>query len=746
MIISKIGCPWRPKLRLHTAIFGCCLVLLSLAGCQAKNSDSQQPARGDTAASAPAASAPAASALAQRAVHYVPRAFEIPVATNPGYVGYQQCVECHAERVAECVGTSHFLACRPPTADRMPAAFTSADVADRKLVLPGSPVEFEMGVEDGKYLQTATVTATNQSFRSTIDLIYGAKSISDEVYLSWHTDGVMRELPVAWIHAKDCWGAAGFNRTGGTDFARDLTVRCFECHNTWFEHVPGTLGTYRRDNLLMGVTCERCHGPAQDHVTFHREHPQAREPHAILYPGSLDRERLIEVCTQCHSNAIRHRGPALNYRPGQVLAEHYRAVAPKYNEDDHVANQITPLRESKCFQQSQMTCIACHDPHITDGAPHGMTFRESCLECHQPAACTMHEKLPAPVADKCVDCHMRKYVKINVNFDLADDAYMPPASRTDHRIAVDPVATNEVLLRWYRTQAGEENAVQASQLVEQLSSHWYQAAEQRAQQGRFTAASAAMREILRFDPESAEATSRLQGYNQQQRQFDDLLALAEQNMRTALDDQAIDLFSQVLKIRPDNATALGRLGSLYAKRADRPKAVDFYQRAIQANPDDQYGVSMMAWLELNDGNYERAAKLYEQADAIEPFNSKLNQLWGTALLKAGQVDLAVARLAVAQQSDPRNLDAIRLLVEGHLQLRNFEQAAHWAQLAAQLTEHQSLRDLMVLAECQVAQGEKLMAADVIQLALAVAAKTNPALVAEIGQWATANDVRLPPSN
>jgi len=310
----------------------------------------------------------------------------MPKSVNPGYVGYEQCAECHAARVVECEPTSHFQTCRVPTAERMPAHFTSTDAAERTFQLPDSDVIFEMSRRGEKYFQKASRVGAASGTESSIDLVYGAKSVSDEVYLSWHADESLWELPVAWVHANHSWGAAGFDRLQGGDYARQLTVRCFECHTTWFEHVPGTVNTYRRDAALLGVTCERCHGPGQSHVDFHRQHPQNTVAHEIVYPGGLGRERLIEVCTQCHSNSVNHKGPALHFRPGDKLEDHYRTVHPNASESDRVANQIVPLRQSKCFQQSEMTCITCHDPHLTDNAPHGMTFSDTCLQCHQTDA------------------------------------------------------------------------------------------------------------------------------------------------------------------------------------------------------------------------------------------------------------------------------------------------------------------------------------------------------------------------
>lgn len=653
---------------------------------------------------------------------------------NPGYVGYQACAECHAERVAECEPTAHFQTCRVPTAERMPSAFRSKDKRDRTLSLPGTDVTFEMSMRDGKFIQLAGRATNEQPFESTIDLVYGAGQESDEVYLSWHADDSMWELPVAWVYARDCWGAAGFDRVGGTNFSRHLTVRCFECHNTWFAHEPGTLSTYRRKDLLLGVTCERCHGPGQDHVAFHQVNPKETNAQHILYPGGLPRERLLEVCTQCHSNAIRHKGPALSYRPGEPLADHYRAVSPKFQEDDHVVDQVSDLKQSRCFQQSTMTCVTCHDPHLTSQASHGMTFTETCTQCHQPDACKARPDIPTSVADNCVECHMREYQKINVNFDLADDSYFPPPRRWDHHIAVNPAGTKEVLLKHYRSVAEPAAEQQANQLEQDLLAHWFKDASSRKSEGRFTAAISSIREALKISPESAEAKSQLEQLIQKQRELDDLQSRAEHAMRERDFTEAFNLFSQVTKIRPDSAIAFGRMGALKAELGDRDKAKELLKHSVSLDADEQYGLTMLAWLELNEGNFAKAAKLYERANQVLPFDGKINFLWAQSLIQMQQFDKAQQCLQTAVTSDPKNIDALRALAGLCLHLGQPAKGLDAAEDAVRLSGHADPGDLMVLAETYLALGNTKRVTQTTALAIQLAKQRAPEMVAEIEAW------------
>src|SRR5262245_13921766 len=235
------------------------------------------------------------------------------VVHNPGYLGPDSCAPCHAERVAEFRKTNHFHACRRPTDGVMPIGFEPG-----RGVLPTSrrDVRFEMTRSGNDYFQNTIRTGPDGERRSVarIGLVYGAGGL-DEVNFTWKGEQLV-ELPVAWLHPLGKWGHVPVNLNAPGDMGRDNTFRCQECHNTWFEHVPGTLDHYKPDSFIFGVTCERCHGPGREHVDFHQAHPDAVDAHAIVHPGHLDRERRMEICTQCHSNAINRKDAPFTYRPG----------------------------------------------------------------------------------------------------------------------------------------------------------------------------------------------------------------------------------------------------------------------------------------------------------------------------------------------------------------------------------------------------------------------------------------------
>ncbi len=69
-------------------------------------------------------------------------------------------------------------------------------------------------------------------------------------------------------------------------------------------------------------------------------------------------------------------------------------------------------------------------------------------------------------------------------------------------------------------------------------------------------------------------------------------------------------------------------------------SIQLLERVAELDPDDQYGLSMMGWLAFLDSDFQRAADFYRRADEIEPFSTKINQLWGASLARLGQFKLS----------------------------------------------------------------------------------------------------------
>src|ERR1019366_9927104 len=110
---------------------------------------------------------------------------------------------------------------------------------------------------------------------------------------------------------------------GSPHFDKAVIPRCLECHASYFEWMPPPVNRYRKTSLVLGVTCEKCHGPGRQHVARHRLKSSlpAGTPEAIVNPSALSRDRQIDLCGLCHSGNGTPLQPALSFLPGDVLAD-----------------------------------------------------------------------------------------------------------------------------------------------------------------------------------------------------------------------------------------------------------------------------------------------------------------------------------------------------------------------------------------------------------------------------------------
>ncbi|MCA8998416.1 MAG: hypothetical protein KDA80_15570 [Planctomycetaceae bacterium] len=353
-----------------------------------------------------------------------------------GIVGPEACSDCHAEQVLGFLQTAHALTSRAATPETV---LGPLDPPRNSLETRVDGFSFETKA-DGERAVLVTVTYPTGKHTQAMEfpLAFAVGSGNHgQSYLIWHGDQLCQS-PVSYFSEKDCWSnSPGTYKDGTADFARPATTRCLDCHNTWVAHAPGTVNRYDAEHSILGVTCVRCHGPAKDHMTYHRMFPHESHAQAIVNPGRLDRQRSLEVCAQCHSGGGELLRPAFTFRPGERLDEWIQldlnAQSPD-NDDPHSANQLGRLMRSRCFQESEsLTCASCHDPHRPERGD-SARFSKRCLSCHQVESCGLAEKSASAIQKNCVDCHMPTRRDAQVAAQGVGDPLLPLLR--DHQIAI----------------------------------------------------------------------------------------------------------------------------------------------------------------------------------------------------------------------------------------------------------------------------------------------------------------------
>jgi Cytochrome c554 and c-prime len=331
-------------------------------------------------------------------------------ATRHDYVGDQACKSCHAEKVEDFQQTAHYLTSRLPAKDSILGDFTP-----KQNVLKTSNPElyFLMEQKGDAFLQTAVEGEPpyTDSRSERFGLVVGSGG-KGQTYLYWKGDRLF-QLPVSYWRELGWVNSPGY-RDGVANFQRPIIPRCLECHATYFKPLPDTSNAYDQSRFTVGITCEKCHGPARQHIE-HAPSTSSPPPSTILNPARFDRERQIDLCAWCHAGHGMAVRPAFSYVPGQPL-DNYLALPPSDPDapiDVH-GDQVDLLRRSRCFQSSSMTCLTCHDVHTVQHNPD--TFSQRCLSCHKPGTVAFPRR-GHQANSNCINCHMPKQDTNLIVFD-----------------------------------------------------------------------------------------------------------------------------------------------------------------------------------------------------------------------------------------------------------------------------------------------------------------------------------------
>jgi hypothetical protein len=364
------------------------------------------------------------------------------------YVGDEACLSCHQDKVNAYHRTAHYFTSSWPTKDSIHGSFSPGS---NILKTQATNLFFRMDANENGFFQTAVLSnspseITSHTERFGIVIGSGRKG---QTYLYWHHDRLydrdeLFELPVSYWVERGIWmnspGLLEFP-DGTANFTRPVTQRCLECHTTsfeWLEPAGKRFNMYNKTNLVLGIICEKCHGPGGEHVARYRSPTPPTSPaqSAIVNPARLPRGRQMDVCGLCHAGAGFDRGTALSFKPGDVLTNYLEVSmpGPDTKVDVH-GNQYQLLQKSRCFQSSStMTCFTCHDVHVPQRDINAMA--SNCLTCHHIESCGKFVQLGHVIDNQCVVCHMPLQQTASV-LSSADGKRFQPKVR-NHQIAIYP--------------------------------------------------------------------------------------------------------------------------------------------------------------------------------------------------------------------------------------------------------------------------------------------------------------------
>jgi Cytochrome c554 and c-prime len=355
----------------------------------------------------------------------------------PLFTGDAACASCHQKEAAAWPTNPHHLDSAPATGKTILGDFTRG----KNVVHSGIPdVVFTMVASRDGFLQTVVDLNNPDGLRrltQRFDIVIGSGR-RGQTYLYWQGDRLF-ELPISyWSYTKE-WINSPDYPPDSIDFDRPIIPRCLECHATWFRAL-GEPNYFESSSLILGIGCEKCHGPGAEHVARERsaQPPAAGSPEiAIANPARFTHDRQMDLCSLCHAGLGRPLRPALSYQPGDVLADDLSIVTPPSRQPIDVhGNQVSALERSKCYLSGRLTCSTCHNVH--ERQEDVDFYSAHCLECHTAPACPRFKVMGDAIRTRCVECHMPEGKSNSLHSDT-EGRFLQAELRT-HLIAIYPGA------------------------------------------------------------------------------------------------------------------------------------------------------------------------------------------------------------------------------------------------------------------------------------------------------------------
>ncbi len=365
---------------------------------------------------------------------------ETIVANNQGeqFAGSDKCANCHKEIHENFVHTAHNITSQKASEKTIKGSFEEP----KNVFQYTYYTSVSMGKTDIGFYQELYFHNTEQTSRR-FDLVIGS-GIRGQSYGNW-VGNKLFQLPVSYLTSADAWcNSPGFPKFEPI-FNRRITVRCLECHATYFKDIstPANPQEFDQDQVILGVQCESCHGPGEKHVAFQEQNPDEKTGKFIKNPSSFSRQQKLDLCSYCHNNQSKSDKGSFGFVPGDSLikiAEAVNAPLDTQHIDVH-GNQYGLLLASKCFKISgTLECNSCHNTHQEERGNLKL-FSQRCMNCHTEANhnfCKMAGLSTAALKVDCVDCHMPKKQSKTLTLELEGKTKNTPATLRSHLITIYP--------------------------------------------------------------------------------------------------------------------------------------------------------------------------------------------------------------------------------------------------------------------------------------------------------------------
>ncbi len=485
-------------------------------------------------------------------------------------------------------------------------------------------------------------------------------------------NGFVYQAPLTWYSQQKYWTMPpGFENGRNSKFTRIINEECMSCHNAMPEVEAGSDNKFIK--IGLGIDCERCHGPGEMHVNLRLNGKSIVTKNGIdrtiVNPSKLSWQLQVDVCQRCHlqGNAVLHDGKRFTqFKPGMKLSDYFDVFMPKYENnlsDFIMASHAQRLQLSQCFiksnkgnKQLSLTCINCHNPHISVKETDDDKYNNACKKCH-PAndECTASKILIKENENNCVKCHMPKsgtsdipHVTVHDHFirkslgkkvlekgqlkglycinndnpthESSIKAYLSYYEKFDP----DPLYLKEArklldkkkdiileIYYWYLVGNNQKVIEAAKGLDETELDAWgfYRIGQSYLNISKWDMAESYIQKALKLHPKNFE--------------FIYKLSLVKHHLGKSMEEE--QLLKSVITLNPNHTQALNNLGYLYFKGSEISKANFYYQRSLLTNPDYLPVLKNLFDYHISTENKVKAMQMAKRILKKEPENKLLKE-------------------------------------------------------------------------------------------------------------------------
>ncbi|MGF2413872.1 MAG: multiheme c-type cytochrome [Ferruginibacter sp.] len=364
------------------------------------------------------------------------------------FAGSASCISCHKTVYDSHINTAHFHTSETANAKSIKGSFDS--LKNLFVYSNGGIVQMEKRADS--FYQVAYINGIEKK-RQRFDMVIGSGT-KGQSYASWAGNKLL-QMPITYFTSEHQWSnSPGYpNKIA---FNRPITSRCLECHATFAEKISAPekeLEEFDKRRMILGVDCERCHGPASAHVAFHAANPTEKKAKFMANLASFTRQQSLDMCALCHGGRLQKTKSSFQFTAGDKLPDYFLidTAGRDVNSIDVHGNQFGMLAASKCFKLSAtLTCNTCHNPHENEKGKAAI-FAARCSTCHNDKhAGNILCKITATVSkevlnENCVNCHMPEQPSMAIAVILQGQTSPTPALMHTHLIKNYPNETKKIL-------------------------------------------------------------------------------------------------------------------------------------------------------------------------------------------------------------------------------------------------------------------------------------------------------------